>query len=276
MASKIDSGFRCNVEVWHGFDHLISTDFVDLSEAMALRDDYLKEAILCAAKHGCRKNLLYCVTQYNFDLDIVDTMSFFLATDADMDVMGNYRRTMPDAEFDILYAPVYREFCEEALRKERSMRIVPLTLREANDFVRENHRHHDSVTGCKFAIGLTQENQIGKPELIGVAICGRPVSRLLDNGSTLEINRVCTTGPENACSMLYGACKRIAKEMGYRKVITYTLENEPGTSLRASGFILEDPCCGGPKWNGKRSERGHHDKRRPPESYKQRWALVLA
>lgn len=114
------------------------------------------------------------------------------------------------------------------------MEIVPLTFREANQFVTENHRHHPAVRGCKFAIGL--ENEYG--ELVGVAICGRPVSRHLDNGRTLEINRLCTDGTRNACSMLYGACCRIGKAMGYKEVITYILETEDGASLRASNFEL--------------------------------------
>ena len=56
---------------------------------------------------------------------------------------------------------------------------------------------------------------------------GRPVSRYLDDGLTLEVNRLCTTGAENACSMLYGAAARAARAMGYQKIITYTLDTEP-------------------------------------------------
>ena len=112
------------------------------------------------------------------------------------------------------------------------MKVVPLTLREANQFVTDYHRHHPAVRGCKFAIGL--ENEFG--ELVGSAICGRPVARFMDNGTTLEINRLCTDGTRNACSMLYGACCRVAKAMGYKKVITYILETEDGASLKASNF----------------------------------------
>lgn len=101
------------------------------------------------------------------------------------------------------------------------MEIRPITLRVANDYVNQFHRHHNATTGCKFAIGLYEDD-----ELHGSAICGRPVSRYLDDGFTLEINRVCTDGILNGCSKLYGACVRIAKEMGYHKVITYILESE--------------------------------------------------
>lgn len=128
------------------------------------------------------------------------------------------------------------------------MIIVPITLKTANEFINKYHRHHNATQGCKFAIGLQEDNQ-----LIGVAISGRPVSRYLDDGFTLEINRVCTLGHYNACSMLYGACCRIAKNMGYKKVITYILESENGASLKASGFTY-DGIAGGTHWTGVRNK----------------------
>lgn len=84
-------------------------------------------------------------------------------------------------------------------------------------------------------------------------MCGRPVSRRLDDCFTLEINRVCTDGTRNACSMLYGACVRIAKAMGYKKVITYILESEDGASVKASNFKY-DGVAGGTHWTGKRNK----------------------
>ena len=86
---------------------------------------------------------------------------------------------------------------------------------------------------------------------MGVVIAGRPVSRYLDNGLTLEVNRLCTTGEKNVCSMLYSAAARAAKAMGYRKIITYTLDTEPGTSLRAAGWSCAGPA-GGERWPGQR------------------------
>ena len=97
------------------------------------------------------------------------------------------------------------------------MKVVPITLKQANAFVIQNHRHHSKVQGCKFCIGAVDDNG----ELRGVAITGRPVSRYLDDGTTAEITRLCTDGYRNACSFLYAACVRIAQEMGYKKVITY-------------------------------------------------------
>lgn len=145
------------------------------------------------------------------------------------------------------------------------MEIVPITLKTANAFVTNYHRHHKAVVGCKFCIGLQDTN--GK--LCGVAICGRPVSRYLDNGRTLEINRLCTDGTQNACSMLYGGCVRVAKQMGYYKVITYILQSENGASLKASNFVCEG-VAGGKMWTGKR----HHDNGVPQE-LKTRWTYVL-
>ena len=87
--------------------------------------------------------------------------------------------------------------------------------------------------------------------MVGVAIVGRPVSRYLDNGQTLEVTRLCTTGEKNACSMLYAAAARAASAMGYRKIITYTLDTEHGSSIRAAGWHCAGPA-GGLRWTGAR------------------------
>jgi len=87
-----------------------------------------------------------------------------------------------------------------------------------------------------------------KGKLRGVAIVGRPVSRFLDNGITAEVTRMCTDGMRNACSFLYAACGRIAKHMGYDRIITYILNTEKGTSLKASNWT-NDGVCGGGNWN---------------------------
>lgn len=141
------------------------------------------------------------------------------------------------------------------------LEIRPIHLKQANEFVKEHHRHNIPTTGGKFAISCFDGNRI-----CGVAVCGRPVSRKLDNGFTLEIYRNCTDGTKNACSMLYGACLRIAKNMGYKKVITYTLESEDGASLKASGFSF-DGEAGGKNWSGER-KRDYFVS--PPEK-KNRW-----
>ena len=107
--------------------------------------------------------------------------------------------------------------------------LVPISLKQANTFVAAHHRHHKPVTGHKFSIGCEAEGR-----LVGVVIAGRPVSRYLDNGLTLEVNRLCTTGEKNVCSMLYSA-----------------VDTEPGTSLRAAGWSCAGPA-GGERWTGQR------------------------
>ena len=130
------------------------------------------------------------------------------------------------------------------------MKIIPITLKTANEFVVTHHRHHGKVQGCKFCIGVIDDNE----KIRGVAITGRPVSRYLDNGKVAEITRLCTDGYRNACSFLYSACVRIAREMGYERVITYILISENGASLKASGW-QEQGICGGGNWNVKSRPR---------------------
>ena len=141
------------------------------------------------------------------------------------------------------------------------MKIAPITFKKASEYINKYHRHHNATIGCKFCISVIDSSD----QLHGVAVCGRPVSRRLDDGFTLEINRVCTDGTRNACSMLYGACCRIAKAMGYRKVVTYILESENGASLKASNFICEGQA-GGTHWTGVRN-LGQNI----PAEMKQRW-----
>ncbi len=110
------------------------------------------------------------------------------------------------------------------------MEAIPLHILQANEFVARFHRHSLPTVGGKFAVGAMHEGV-----LVGVAIGGRPVARRLDDGKTLEVLRVCTDGTPNACSFLYSRVARIARLMGYARVITYTLEAEAGASLRAVG-----------------------------------------
>lgn len=112
-----------------------------------------------------------------------------------------------------------------------SLELCPITLREARAFVDRHHRHHPAPVGGLFAIGAADAGSV-----VGVAIVGRPIARMLADSYTAEVTRLCTSGTFNACSMLYGAAWRAARAMGYRRLITYTLTTEPGTSLRAAGW----------------------------------------
>ena len=126
------------------------------------------------------------------------------------------------------------------------LELTPVSLADANAFIAQHHRHHKPVTGHKFSIGCTLDGR-----LVGVAIVGRPVSRHLDNGLTLEVNRLCTDGAKNACSMLYAAAWRAARAIGYKKIITYILDTESGSSLKAAGWKCAG-LAGGKRWTGKR------------------------
>lgn len=110
---------------------------------------------------------------------------------------------------------------------------VRIDLAEANAFVAEHHRHHRPVVGHLFSIGVVLEERI-----VGVVIVGRPVSRFRDDGATAEVTRLCSDGTRNACSFLYGAAARAAFALGFRRIGTYILASEPGTSLTAAGWRL--------------------------------------
>ncbi|MFD1130716.1 XF1762 family protein [Paenibacillus sp. PDC88] len=157
-----------------------------------------------------------------------------------------------------LYYPDYKKF--ESVP-------VPVTFREACDFVNKHHRHHPAPQGMKFALGLSNGR-----ELIGVLIAGRPVSRLRDNRKTIEVTRLCVhSAYKNACSKLYASAARIAKEMGYQMLITYTLEEEDGGSLRGVGFQFIGVTPGG-SWHSKsRSRQDRH-----PMGPKRAWSLNLS
>lgn len=123
------------------------------------------------------------------------------------------------------------------------LEVTPITFEEANAFVAAYHRHHKPIQGCKFCVAVSDNT-----EVVGVAIIGRPVARRLDDGWTLEVNRCCTNGAKNACSMLYSAAWKAAKALGYRRLITYTMPEEGGASLRAANW----KCLGlrgGGNWN---------------------------
>lgn len=123
------------------------------------------------------------------------------------------------------------------------MRLVPMTITDAKKYIRAWHRHNPKLESALFAVGVAHD------EICGVAVVGRPKARALQDGYTAEIVRVATDGTYNACSMLYGACLRACKSLGYRRVYTYTLQSEPGASLRASGFVEDARLKERPTWS---------------------------
>lgn len=141
------------------------------------------------------------------------------------------------------------------------LQLAPITLREARAFVDRHHRHHPAPQGGIFAIAAAAAG-----EVVGVVIVGRPVARMLQDDWTAEVVRLCTLGDRNAPSMLYGAAWRAARAMGYRRMVTYTLPEEGGASLRGAGWKLVGEAGGG-SWN--RESRPRVDMH--PTQTKLRW-----
>jgi hypothetical protein len=112
--------------------------------------------------------------------------------------------------------------------------LVPLSQREARAFIREHHRHSNPDRGDIIRVALAENGQV-----VAVGVAGRPKAAGLQDGRTLEITRICTTGQKNACTRLYGALCRAGAALGYLRAYTYTLESEPGTSPAAAGFVRD-------------------------------------
>lgn len=144
--------------------------------------------------------------------------------------------------------------------------IRPCTLPQANAYVEQFHRHHKKCTGHRFSLALFDDNK-----LIGVVICGRPVARLTDPYTVLEISRCCTDGTKNAISKLYGCVCRIAKEMGFHSVQTFTLPEEGGASMRACGFTFVGEAGGG-QWKHSDGKPRRTDQ---PTQTKHKWVKEL-
>lgn len=147
-----------------------------------------------------------------------------------------------------------------------SLRIIPCNRAQAQAAIKKWHRHHKPSVQAIFRVAV-MDTKTGN--VCGVATVGRPVARMLCDGKTLEINRVATDGTKNACSILIGACRRIAFELGYQKIITYTLPSEGGASLRACGWKLEPSCTAARSWD--RPNRNREDDH--PITVKHRWSV---
>lgn len=134
----------------------------------------------------------------------------------------------------------------------KALELIPITIGDAENFVEQHHRHHDPDTGARFAVAVAQASDV-----VGVAIVGNPKARMLNDGWTAEVTRVCcvelerVTGSDGrehtagAVAMLYGACWRAARALGYRRLVTYTLPEEGRASLRGAGWKLSGEDGGG-------------------------------
>lgn len=144
--------------------------------------------------------------------------------------------------------------------------VRPLTLKQVNAFIAKHHRHHKPVVGHRFSVGA----YIGDV-LVGVACVGRPVARATDQWLVAEITRLATDGTHNACSILYGACARAAKAMGFSRIQTFILDTESGTTLKAAGWTKDKDTAGGAGWHSRDGRRSDQ-----PTNPKQRWHVTFA
>ena len=149
-----------------------------------------------------------------------------------------------------------------------TLTVRPISLNAARSWIAERHRHlRRPVTGWLFGVEVLRGG-----ERVGVACAGRPAARMLQDGTTCEITRVAVLeGERNACSFAYGALRRAAAALGYRRVVTYTLEHEPGTSLRAAGFV-DAGVAGGGEADRPSRRRGPVEQSGP----KRRWEWLAA
>lgn len=146
------------------------------------------------------------------------------------------------------------------------LRIVPIELGELNEIVLAHHRHHKPVQGHRFSIGVAD----AKGKLVGACSIGRPVARMCDQRTTVEVTRLVTDGTPNACSALYSAAARAAREMGYLKIQTYILDSESGVSLKAAGWTFMGTTGSGKGWQSREGRRTDQ-----PTCTKGRWEKVL-
>lgn len=147
--------------------------------------------------------------------------------------------------------------------------VRPIELYDANEFIDRLHRHHWAMKTHRFSLGV----YFGA-RLCGVAVCQRPGNQNVDYQRVIEVARLCTDGTKNACSILYGACARVAKEMGYEKIQTFVLESEPAVTLRAAGWVDEGTVPATP-WNTKRKTDDAIRLDLNSDEDKQRWAKYL-
>lgn len=157
------------------------------------------------------------------------------------------------------------------IEAEGHLVIIPIKFSEAKKFISRHHSHNDPPQGWKFgcSVANTAINQI-----VGVTTVGRPVARHYDDGKTLEITRNCVRNDlpkkytKNASSKLYGAAWRATKNLGYEKLITYTIkEKEQAIPLKATGYEILEEKCGGGDWSSKTRKRNYQGPKDPKTSW---------
>ena len=155
------------------------------------------------------------------------------------------------------------------------LELVPISITDAKAVVAKWHRHNNPPLGGLFAVSCRNG---GSTDICGVAIVGRPVARKFQDGFTCEVTRLATNGERNACSLLYGACCRAAAAIGFRRIFTYTFQEEPGSSLKASGWTMAAELAASPSWSSPSRLRIQTDlfgNETRPSGPKVRWIKTL-
>lgn len=147
------------------------------------------------------------------------------------------------------------------------LHLTPLELRDANGLVERLHRHRGPKAGHRFALGAVDDAGM----LRGAVIVARPASRAYPPDRVAEVSRLVSDGTRNVCSFLLAAAARTAKAMGFQRIITYTLPEEGGASLRAAGWVLEHQTLARGGWV--RSDGA--PRADAPSQVKCRWALTF-
>ncbi len=185
----------------------------------------------------------------------------------DYGLLGN--RTNPD--FEQMQKLGFENQCRflrgTMIRQWGPLSVKQINQKDAKAFIDANHRHHPAPRGWKFGLAISDLVSV-----VGVIWVGRPNARALDDGTVLEVTRVCLLKAcvKNVPSMLYGKAARIAKDLGYKRIITYTLLDEDGTSIKASGWDY-DGVFGGRSWD----TPSRHRDNKAPTGRKHRWSKIL-
>ncbi len=196
-------------------------------------------------------------------------------TDRDEETFAELEELIGSYGFDV--RRLYVTDCGH-LRIDAGLELVDVEQRVAKDFVRQHHAHHAPGEQNRPPAGWRWGHAIvNAGDLVAVAMVGRPIARRIDASKVVEVNRLCVSrdlDPAlvwNAASMLYGAAAREARRRGFESIVTYTLEHEAGTSLRAAGWLQEHTTAGG-SWNRPSRAREDH----APTCPKVRWTRRLA
>jgi hypothetical protein len=128
----------------------------------------------------------------------------------------------------------------------RQLVVRPMTVRKATGlkFVSDVHRRLPLVQGAMWATSIRDAVTM---ELLGVCLVGHPSrEQATESNEHLRVLRCAVAaGVPNGCSMLYASAWRAARALGCLRLDTHTHADEPGTSLKAAGWLFGGWTVGG-------------------------------